>query len=290
MKLAHLILAHAHPGQLSRLVNALAHKDADIYVHIDAKSDLADFAHLNKQPQLYFIKNRVSVFWGTYSMVSATLNSFEEILEHQIPYSHINLLSAQDYPLAPSDHIHDFLATNADKTYMHSLYIPDDWDEAMERITTYNFGDYKFKGHYLLQHAVKFLGIRRKMPRGVEPYGRSQWFTITPLCARYVIDYLNEHPRMKRFFRMSFAPDEFVFQTVLMNSPHKASLVNDNLRYIDFSNGGYHPKTLTSGDAMTLLNSGKLYARKFDQEKSSALLEFIDEQVLTKNPVLKKFF
>jgi hypothetical protein len=290
MKVAHLILAHAHPEQLKRLISAIEHEDADIYLHIDDKADMKIFSDFINVPRVYFIKNRTKVRWGTYSMVLATLNSFEEILVRQIPYSHINLLSAQDYPLLPADEIHEYLTNNADKTFMHSLHIPEEWDEAIDRIVTYNFGDYQFKGHYVLQHAVKFLGIRRKMPEGITPYGRSQWFTITPLCAQYVIDYLKENPKMLRFFRMSFAPDEFVFQTVLMNSPYKSSLVNDNLRYIDFSQGGYHPKTLTTADALAVINSGKLYARKFDRKESLTLLDFIDKQIFIKNAVSKMSF
>ena len=47
MKLAHLILAHNNPMQLERLVKRLSHPDADVYIHLDSKTDVADFNHIN---------------------------------------------------------------------------------------------------------------------------------------------------------------------------------------------------------------------------------------------------
>jgi hypothetical protein len=35
MKIAHLILAHKAPAQLERLMRALSHPQADIFIHLD---------------------------------------------------------------------------------------------------------------------------------------------------------------------------------------------------------------------------------------------------------------
>ncbi|WP_345951607.1 beta-1,6-N-acetylglucosaminyltransferase [Mucilaginibacter sp. PAMB04274] len=274
-KLAHLILAHAYPKQLERLINRLQHADADIYIHLDAKSKIKDFIHLQCS-NVFFVKKRTSVVWGTYSLVQATLDGMYEILHAQRSYSHINLLSAQDYPLKSADEIQRFFQDNTDKSFLDSPVIGEGWMDGVHRVENFNFGDYKFPGHYLLQYAVNFLRIKKRVPAGLIPYGRSQWFTITPQCAEFMINYLESHPDVKRYFRMSFAPDEFIFQTILGNSPLKDTLVNDNLRYINFPAGHLHPTTITTADAVALTTCGKLYARKFDPRTDSVILNYLD--------------
>ena len=276
MKLAHLILAHAYPQQLERLIKRLLHPDADIYIHLDAKSNLQNFIYLQQFANVKFIPKRTSIVWGTYSMVQATLDSMEYIMKSQIEYSHINLLSAQDYPLKSAEEIHAFLNNNVGKSFIDSQRIGEQWQEGIYRVENFNFGDYKFPGHYLLQYMVNYARIKKKLPYGMQPYGRSQWLTITPQAADYVIVKLNLYQKLKRYFRMSFAPDEFIFQTILENSCLRDTLVNDNLRHIDFPKGALHPTTLTVGDAVALTTSPKLFARKFDPNTDIVILNYLD--------------
>jgi len=37
------MLVHANPSQLQRLINRLAHPDADFYIHVDLKADISPF-------------------------------------------------------------------------------------------------------------------------------------------------------------------------------------------------------------------------------------------------------
>jgi hypothetical protein len=278
MKLAHLILAHNNPKQLERLVRRLTDADTDIFIQLDEKADRGPFEFLSGIDHVYFIEKRVPVYWGTFSIVQATLNGFEEILakHKRQKYSHINLLSAQDYPLKSPAEFRKYLFEYPDRTFIHALNIREEWTEAMDRVKKFNFGDYRFPGHYLVQYAANILLLRKKVPEQLIPHGRSQWFTITPECTKYVIDYLNNHDNVKRYFRMSFAPDEFFFQTILMNSPLKDKVINDNLRYIDFSQGGTHPKVLTVKDADRMISSDKFFARKFNQETDGIVLNYLD--------------
>lgn len=277
MKIAHLILVHAKPQMLKRLVNQLKHNDADIYIQLDAKADFNEFADLEKIPSLYFIKNRVDGEWGNYSLVEATLAGFEQILNSGITYSHINLLSGQDYPLKPVEQFHKFLAANPDKTFMHSLSVADDeWLDGKTRFVKYSFGDYKFPGKYHLHNLVNAIFPKRKLPGGLRPYGKSQWFTMTPECARYVIDTIKNKPALKRYFRMTWCVDEVFFQTILKNSPLKDKLVNDNLRFIDLW-GNNRPTIFKLSDADMLIASGKFFARKFDDDVDTAIFDRLDE-------------
>lgn len=276
LKLAHLILAHAQPKQLERLINRLQHSDAHIYIHLDQKANFDNFEYLQAIPNVFFITKRTKIYWGTYSLVQATLDGMQQIIKTGITYSHINLLSAQDYPLKSADEIALFFKANKSKSFMDSPIIGAEWKDGVYRVENYNFGDYHFPGHYLLQYLVNVSRIKKKTPHDFKPYGRSQWLTITPACAGYVINYLNLYPEIKRYFRMSFAPDEFIFQTILGNSPLKRTLVNDNLRYINFPVGNLHPTTLRINDAKILTTCGKLYARKFDPALDNVILNYLD--------------
>lgn len=277
MKLAHLILAHNQPQQLERLIKRLMHPDADIYIHLDKKTPIAGFIQLQQLPNVFFVQHRVKVYWGSYNIVQATLNGFKEILQSGRSYQFVNLLSGQDYPLKSATDIHDYLTANQGTAFMNYLKFNPDWVEALPRIHEYHFNNLQVKGRYILQKLVNKLLPKRTLPNALTPVGRSQWFTIPADCLNYILTYWENNPRLRRFIKFTWAPDEFIFQTILYNSVHKSQMVNNDLRYIDWAEGGVSPKTLTMADAPALLASGKLFARKFDQNKDSAILDLLDK-------------
>jgi hypothetical protein len=280
MRLAHLILVHNNPEQLNRLLNRIVYSNSDVYLHIDKKVPFEQFEYLKSLPNLYFINNRTAVGWGNYSMVKATLIGMQEILDTQKNYSHINLLSGQDYLLKPISEIEQFFFANCDKSYMQSLSIYHEWLESKDRLIKYNFGDLSIPFKYRIQGIINRILPNRKIPSNMEPYGSSQWLTLTPESINYVLKFLKENPKALRFFKWTWAIDEIIFQTILLNSPFKESIVNDNKRYIKFENNELNPKVLKISDADTLLQSGKFFARKFSLQQDSQILDLLDK-VLT---------
>lgn len=277
MRIAHLLLTHMYNAQLVRLLQRLAHNDADIYIHIDHKAAIEQFEQLKKIPRVYFINKREKVFWGAFSIVQATINGLEAIMASGKDYGYINLLSGQDYPLKPAETIHSFLAQNPGKMFTEYYLVDDVWTEAKTRITQYHLTNYNFTGKYVVQKWMNKLLPQRRLPYNLVAVGRSQWFTIaTPLVA-FILDYIKTHPRMVKFFKLSWAPDELFFQIIIYNSPYKDKMVNDNLRYIDFSEGKASPKTLTINDVPALTASGKFYARKFNAQIDAAVLDELDK-------------
>ena len=276
MRIAHLLLVHEYTPQLLRLVQKLSHADADIYIHVDRKKPIEQFAAL-KMPRLFFINNRVKVYWGSFSIVQATLNGFQSILASGRDYGYINLLSGQDYPLQPLAAIHDFFDKHPGKAFMEYYNVTDVWTEAIPRITKYHLADYTFTGRHTVEKLMNKILPQRKMPYDLTAVGRSQWFSIAPAFAQYILEYVKTNPRIVKFFKLSWAPDELFFQTILYNSPHKKDLVNDNLRYIDWSEKKASPKTFTLADVPLLTASGKLYARKFNANTDAAVLDELDK-------------
>jgi Core-2/I-Branching enzyme len=281
MKIAHLVLAHNDPAQLARLAASLFQPDADIYVHIDLKTPIEPFIKICEGKHIVFIKNRVKVTWGGFSIVEATVNSFSEILQTKIPYSHVNLLSGQDYPVQPIESFHNFLNSNTNISFMHTLRVYDEWQEAIPRLHRYHLTDFHFKGKHFAERIVNVLIPNRKFIKNIIPVGRSQWFTIALPHLQYIVNYINTNAQFVNFFKLTWAPDELFFQTILYNSEFREHMVNNNLRYIDWSAGGASPKVLTMEDYHAIEASGKYFARKFNPEKSRELLETLDRKIKT---------
>jgi len=276
MKLAHLLLAHTYPDHLSRLIRKLAYEDADFYIHLDRKTDIQPFLFLAEKPNIFFIKQRVNISWAGYSMVQATVNSFEEILASGRQYDYINLMSGQDYPIKSTAHIHTFLANNPGKIFMHSLSVNDEWQEAMPRFTRYHLANFNFPGRYTAERIINAVLPTRTTPGNITLMGRSQWFTATPQSIAYIIKHLKDHPELVKYFKFSWAPDESIFQTILYNSTFKKDMVNNNLLYVDWSSGAASPKLLTIKDKQLLTDSDKLFARKFDPKTDTEILDYLD--------------
>ncbi len=276
MRLAHLILAHNNPFQLERLIKRLSTNRADVYIHLDKKSSLSEFKHLSLLPNVFFIVNRTDIRWGNYSMVDGTLKSFTEILQSNIEYSHINLLSGHDYLLKPAAELEDFLFTNKEHSFLEYLSINNEWQESKERITKYSLGDLKIPFKYKLQKWVNQLLPDRTIPNQMEPYGRSQWMTLTPQAIKYVIEYLKNNSKVLQFFKRTWGVDEVIFQTILLNSSLKDSIINNNLRFIEFEKNAVNPRILTQADATALLDSGKFIARKFSLEQAPEIIQLLD--------------
>jgi hypothetical protein len=94
-----------------------------------------------------------------------------------------------------------------------------------------------------------------------------------------VARFVESRPNVVNFFRHVDIPDELFFQTVIMNSELAGSVVNDNLRYIDWTRGP-RPALLEARDLPTLRASPKLFARKFDAFHDAEILDLIDTQLL----------
>lgn len=284
MLIAHVIMAHKNPKQLQRLISKLEHPNFDIYIHIDKKVTIDEFSLIKETKTVKFIKNRVSCNWGGFSFLTAIFGAINEIIDSGIHYDFINLLSAQDYPLASAANVFEFFLANKGTNFIS--FEPSKntewWLEAAARYEKYHFTDINFKGKYLMQGVLNKIAPARKFPLDLELYGssKSSWWTITGECAAHIDGEFQKNKKLRSFLKYSWGTDEFALATLVMNSPFKNQTVNNNLRYIDFSEGHAHPKTLTVEDFEAVKNSEMLYARKFDETLDEKILDLIDEKCI----------
>lgn len=284
MRIAHVIMAHKNPPQLLRLIERLQHPNFDIYIHIDKKVPSDKFKFLTEKTNITFIKNRVECNWGGNNFFKAIINSVSEVLHLNKDYAFINLLSGQDYPIATADDIYNYWGKNPDKNFIS--YDPsresDWWKGAVNRYEKYHFTDLHFKWKYLLQKIVNTVLPKRTLPYSFELFGgrNASWWTITGGCAKYLVDELLLDKKLWDFLKYSWCADEFMVCSLIMNSKFRDKAVNHNLRYIDWSEGNARPKLLGIGDFDHIKDSGMFFARKFDQEIDSRILDKIDRECL----------
>lgn len=283
MRLAHIIMAHKNPDQLLRLVKKLKHEHSDIFIHLDKKIPLEPFKRATKGQDVKFIKHRKRCNWGGNSFLVAIVSSLNEVQNSGTQYDYINLISAQDYPLQSADRIYEFLASQTGTNFISFEAAKDAhwWREAKSRYEKYHFTDFNFKFKYLLQSITNTITPRRTIPQSFELYGgsKSSWWTITGACAAYLTSQLKEGEAFYKSLKYSWGTDEFAVATVIMNSPFKAQTVNDNLRYIDWAEGEAHPNILRYEDYNKIRDSGMMFARKFDIEIDTSILDALDHHM-----------
>jgi hypothetical protein len=277
MRFACLIVTYTAAEQTIRMIKKLDNGDFDFYIHLDKKVDINTHSVLFDMPNVIFVKDRIDVKWAGFTIVQAAFSGLKEIAASGKKYEFINLLSGQDYPLKTADYISQFLSTQVGRQLIICKDFETEWTEALSRIHEYHFTDTVFKGRYILQHTINFF-VKRKPPANLRFYGvNSTFWTLSPECAFYVMNFVESDPKLCRFLKYTWGSDEFVFQTVIMNSPWKDQVLNNNFRYIDWTNGGSNPKVLVTEDYEKIITSDTIIGRKFNAAVDANILDLIDE-------------
>ncbi len=275
MKQAFLIIAHNKFEHLCRLIDALDSPEVWFYIHVDAKVEIPDSLAAIRTSNPIKILHSQRVRWGHRSQVVTELELLAEAYGNkEIQWFH--LISGTDFPLRPVPEILRFYEEAADTDcFMETQPVP---PLLADRMEIYHFGENHPNASprwiKLVQSKFRALqvrmGIRRKAPvKGGFRYG-SNW---VDLRRNAVEALLRKKDSILRTIRYTSCSDEIYKQTFLHDCGLR--IVNDNLRYIDWSGGGPSPKSLGSEDYDAMMSGGKLFARKFDGPDSPRLRDMI---------------
>lgn len=295
-KIAYLILAHSDSTHLKRLIENIDYK-CDIYIHVDKKANIEDFKNkIKDKSNIYFSDNRFDIQWGGFNMINATKEMIKKALIKDNDYCHLVLLSGMDYPIKNKEEIYKFFNSNKDVEFIRGFDINESGSKIdKNRICKYWFWDInlynlKFINKVLkkVMHYLAWPFNKSNLIKGeLSPCFGSQWWAITPTCAKYVIDYSDKNKEIDRYFKYSYAPDELYFHTIIFNSEFKERTMNKdieinkghwdwaNIHHIDPSLAKY----FTDVDFNELKNSNKLFVRKVNTENSLELLNMMDEMI-----------
>ncbi|WP_138502782.1 beta-1,6-N-acetylglucosaminyltransferase [Nostoc sp. PA-18-2419] len=299
MKIAYIILAHNSPEQLARLIYKLNTDYVSFFIHIDKKTDSQIYSQIyskfNKFANVFFVK-RYNSEWGSFNAVRASLEGIKSIVETGTYFDYVIHLSGQDYLIKSTSEICKFLQENKGKEFIEYFPLPySKWKKGgFRRIEYWHI---RWKDEYfcipeerefkspissLLYSLLILILPKRKLPEGFTFYGGSAFWCLTGECVKYINDFVKQNPKFVNRFNYTSLADELFYQIVILNSPFKDKVVNDNMRYIDWGDEveAYHPKVLDKNDFEKISESEKLFARKFDQNKDSDILNMIDEMIL----------
>lgn len=271
-KHAFLILAHANMQNLINCVKSIDDCRNDIFIHIDKKWKDFDFNKLKqivKYSKLFYTKQRIPVYWGGVSIITASLIALESASK-QNNYDYYHLLSGQDICIKSQDYLHNFFDTNKGKEFIQ-ISDEEEW---------YKKGSYKLKYYHLQTKNSFFLKCVNKVSKGIQKLfgvnrlknlnieikGGSNWASITDEFCNYLIQ--NKKTILK-ICGYGYCADEFFFQIMAYNSKFRDALycINaksyceiSNMRYIDMKRG--FPYLFKEEDFDAIMESDSIFVRK----------------------------
>jgi hypothetical protein len=201
-------------------------------------------------------------------------------LEAGEEFSHLVLLTGQDYPLRPAHDIRSILAESPGASFISWQTAPHPdrefcWDGYLAHIQRWHV---RIRGTWYAFPPGKrpwYLRLFKRIPEGLHPlaHGLAYW-AMSREAVEYCVSFLDERPDVIRFFRRALVPDENIFQMILLASPLAGRVVDDDLRYVEWE--GWHPRVLRAEDLDVLTSSGKLFARKFDMDADPTIFDLLD--------------
>lgn len=315
-RVAYAILAHSDQAQLLRLIRVLRTESptCSVILHWDASKDPLDARPLEELGDVHLISDRVTVEWGGFSLVEATVRLMREALERS-DCDWIVLLSGHDYPLRPLTEIEADLRDARLDAYIDVRQVVP--DAAGLRWSRTHDGWLSRRYHFVyvplprlrLQLPAPIPAVMAKlaflisklqpvimvwpMPAGARwrigirrpasPFGPdrpcrwgSQWMTLSRRAASRVLQRLTEERELVEHFKHTVIPDEAFFQTIIC-AERDLVVAGDNRRYEKWSGtASSHPEVLGRGDVDALLRSRRDFARKFLEAADASVLDEID--------------
>jgi hypothetical protein len=275
MRICYFVLLHHKFDQAARMIRRLAAPDCGFVLHIDRSVDPQSIeclrADLRSIDGIVYAR-RVRSRWGSYSQALAIMRSIQAAMDRPERYDRYVLLSGQDYPIAPRWRIDQSFRDNPQSEYIeaHAVNL---MDELPGWSPYYRFRRY----HLFLGRHHRALPYAQKGPPPQTIHHGSTWWALTRPALEFVARQFKSNNRLRRYFRTSFLVDEAYVPTLLMDSPFRSRVAGRNVTYAEWTpTSGPHPKTLTMEDLPSLQSSSKLFARKFDAEVDSAILDELD--------------
>ena len=251
-------------------------------IHLDKKTvDSSFMKELNKLPNIVAI-SEYSVPWGGIQHVYSVIKLLDIALDNWPNLKYVHVITGQD---AFSRNINEFkeFFSVANKNYMsvsdasnsnafrYKVYYRNDLISYKKTI-----GNIVTKVLYMIQKA---LHIHRSSYNGWKIYKGMLYVSINRDFAKYVSEYCKSEEGSKylAWLKWCFIPEEFFFQTLIMNSTWIETVVNKNYRYALWQmKHGVQPGILDEDDFDTIMNYPCFFARKMSGDYSKELIRMLE--------------
>lgn len=282
-KHAYCIIAHNEIEVLKLLIELIDDERNDIFLLIDSKVKSPQYYNLKTKYSKLFYTNQLNIRWGDISQIKAELLLLETACK-QGKYDYYHILSGVDLPLKNQNYIHTFFRENKGKEFLGFAKDLNNEEDILFKTQSYHFFTPYLKSknrlvrsffYYLrnfllnLQHA---LGFKRKYPFILKK--GCNWMSISHDLTLYLIS--KKHFILKEF---KYIPcvDEIFIQSIVWNSKFKDNIydIEDEysscMREIDWQRGMPYIWGQGDDDIKRLINSNKLFARKFSYKYPNIL-------------------
>ncbi|MDB5141106.1 MAG: hypothetical protein JWR12_3022 [Mucilaginibacter sp.] len=286
LKIAYLITFYKDIEHLGKLISSIQGPYVDIYIHNDKKNNinLKILEGEYDEGKIFILNDTLSVNWGGFNLTKCFLLLMNTCRSNGV-YEYVFLISGQDFPLVCHEQINSFLQKNRGKEFVEFCKLPyPAWSNTNGGYDRYEYfwpvDDMGLDKSTEFMNYQKKMKLKRTFPSFLTPYGGSCWFTISYRLMEYICDYVNENKdELYEFFRYVLLADEILLQSIMLNSPFKNNIVNNNLRYIDWDSGPQYPKVLTIADYKKIYKSSRLFARKFDSATDCEIINLIEKKL-----------
>ena len=309
MKFAYLIFAHKNPEQFIRLLKALDTEESRFFIHIDKKVQIDGFKKIVQQidqSKITWLK-RYSIVWAGFNQIRATLEGLKAVAASNENIDYVSFISSQDYPIKPVKGFHKYLYESQGKSFIEYFKLPRrNWaNGGLDRIHYYHFLFPSFRIAFplisylkvklpfttepkwsVLKKIIPFIPAAKKFPRkflkDYTLYEGSNWFTLHINLVKETLDELEQNKNFYRYFKYTHHADEIFFQTIIINKclKNSANIVNNNLRFVDWTENTGRPMIYRLQHFDMLKNNDCFFARKFDIEADTAILDKLDKEIL----------
>lgn len=295
MRLAYLVMIHKNLEQVKRFFGSIYDAENFYLFHVDQKSGQDFFQSvgefLREFPNVRLMPSQ-NCRWGGYSMVDIELKAIRQLLGWSGDWQFFINVSGQDFPLKTQTEIKSFLAAHEENNFLtvfDSEFI-ENWCNPYPlfrpRATNKNFlnARSRIERVFLELPGVSRLLyvplVKRPFINGVEWFAGWQWMLLNRRFCEYLFDRA-ELDKYVKFFKNTFIPDEGFFQTVIMNSPHRETVVNDFKRTVTMQDAG-GVKIFRTADFDYLMSSDNFFARKFDADVDNQIIERLERELAIK--------
>ncbi|MFW8594138.1 DUF5928 domain-containing protein [Cribrihabitans neustonicus] len=273
-KIAYILLCHKDPAAIEQQARQLTRAGDLVAIHFDGRAPRADYrtlrAALEGNQRVTFAPRRIRCGWGEWSLVEATLLTLEAAAEAFPGASHFYLLSGDCMAIKTAEYAHRLLDAR-DCDFIESVdFFESGWIKTGMRedrlIYRHVFNERRNKRLFYASHALqKRLGVKRRIPEGLQMQIGSQWWCLRRRTVERIFDFLKQRPDITRFFRSTWIPDETFFQTLVRHLVAEEEIESRTLTFLMFSDYGM-PVTFYNDHYNLLLSQDFLFARKISPD------------------------
>lgn len=313
-KIAFLVLAHKNIDQVDRLINILNTEKSDVYIHCD-KRWAEGFQFFSNKDYCICTEKRYECNLDDWSLIEAEIELINTA-KKKYNYNYYILLSGQDYPIVPIDNIVKELSLNYPTSYIDvTPYDKYNWVSSKfdTNILFFRCGrmiNSMFSNKYI-RKLIKlpiyiineisniFTTPRKRLAKlGVELFGGSAWWILSNEVVEFILREFYYNTNVIKELKNTITPEETFFQIMAMRSPgaskiviNQPDMVLQNCKtyaYFFSENKKFcgHPYIFTNSDddIQLINNKGRecYFARKFDININSEILDYIDRNLLEK--------